>query len=61
VIHAGEPNKLVAARKGAHCCSGSATASTSWRATRRRSSPHADVIYLDDGEMAVVTRDGYRS
>ncbi|AHG91430.1 Glucosamine--fructose-6-phosphate aminotransferase [isomerizing] [Gemmatirosa kalamazoonensis] len=61
VVHAKEPNKIVAARKGSPLLVGvgdgeyfvASDASAILNSTR-------NVVYLDDGELAVVTRDGYK-
>ncbi|MBV9879909.1 MAG: glutamine--fructose-6-phosphate transaminase (isomerizing) [Gemmatirosa sp.] len=61
VMHAKEPNKIVAARKGSPLLIGvgdgeyfvASDASAILSSTR-------NVVYMDDGELAVVTRDGYK-
>ena len=60
-ISSEDPDKIVAARKGSPLLSASATASTSSPATSSAILAHTrQVVYLDDGEMAVLTRDGYQ-
>jgi glucosamine--fructose-6-phosphate aminotransferase (isomerizing) len=61
VISANEPNKIVAARKGSPLLIGIGEGENYIASDVAAILAHTrQVVYLDDGEMAIVTRDGYQ-
>jgi glucosamine--fructose-6-phosphate aminotransferase (isomerizing) len=60
VLSSRDPDKIVCAAREARSSSDSATASSTSRATLAAILQHTrQVVYLDDGEMGVLTRNGY--